>query len=540
MPRPQQQQQALADTNRTAAVQEDLVNGVVVADEAMEEDGEQDGYASSTPTSSLTWISWFCALPGHEYFCEVSEDFIEDDFNLTGLNSMVPFWKEAMEMVLDVEPEEDSLKIPDVSIVETSAELLYGLVHQRFILTRAGLHAMAEKYEAGQFGTCPRVYCLSCHVVPCGRSDLPGIDTVKLYCPNCNDIYTPPSSRYQGVDGAFFGTTFAHLFFQTYREFAPAPYYAPSGTNSSARSPVSTPANPQFVNPNPYGGQKPAAGKVYTSKIYGFRVSERAKSGPRMRWLRLRPENPAELDQVDWRGRWIGSDDEYDDDEEELDGPMEDFDPDAVGEDEEEEEEEEEEEGDENVPVAGVPSLISPGRRHIASAAPSPGQRTLRPPTPIHVSSPSSPPASSSVASPPGGSRTWNNLGSSMPALFGKSQSGLAGGKGLRSPLKKKWPATVNTRRGLSKGHPTTAIPKSVKPSHKKGIQSTRTKFVRSIVREVAGFAPYERRVMELLRNSKDKRARKLTKKRLGTLLRSKRKLEELGAIIQESRRAGH
>ncbi|THH11496.1 hypothetical protein EW145_g613 [Phellinidium pouzarii] len=92
-------------------------------------------------------------------------------------------------------------------------------------------------------------------------------------------------------------------------------------------------------------------------------------------------------------------------------------------------------------------------------------------------------------------------------------------------------------RRGLNMGHPTTAIPRSVKPSHKKGIQSTRTKFVRSIVREVAGFAPYERRVMELLRNSKDKRARKLTKKRLGTLLRSKRKLEELGAIIQESRR---
>lgn len=60
--------------------------------------------ASSTPTSTLTWISWFCSLPGHEYFCEVSEDFIEDDFNLTGLNTMVPFWKEAMEMVLDVEP----------------------------------------------------------------------------------------------------------------------------------------------------------------------------------------------------------------------------------------------------------------------------------------------------------------------------------------------------------------------------------------------------------------------------------------------------
>lgn len=118
---------------------------------------------SSTPTSTLTWISWFCSLPGHEYYCEVTEDFIEDDFNLTGLNSMVPFWKEAMEMVLDVEPgtsvydrssnrsrvhcvkaDEETSKIPDVSIVEASAELLYGLVHQRYILTRMGLQAMVR------------------------------------------------------------------------------------------------------------------------------------------------------------------------------------------------------------------------------------------------------------------------------------------------------------------------------------------------------------------------------------------------------------
>jgi len=31
---------------------------------------------------------------------------------------------------------------------------------------------------------------------------MPGVDTVKLFCPNCNDIYVPPSSRFQGVDGA--------------------------------------------------------------------------------------------------------------------------------------------------------------------------------------------------------------------------------------------------------------------------------------------------------------------------------------------------
>lgn len=42
--------------------------------------------------------------------------------------------------------EEDSLTIPDVSIIESSAELLYGLVHQRFILTKAGLQAMVRPY----------------------------------------------------------------------------------------------------------------------------------------------------------------------------------------------------------------------------------------------------------------------------------------------------------------------------------------------------------------------------------------------------------
>lgn len=52
--------------------------------------------------------------------------------------------------------------------------------------------------------------------------------------------------------------------------------------------------------------------------------------------------------------------------------------------------------------------------------------------------------------------------------------------------------------------------------------------------------APYERRVIELLRNSKDKRARKLAKKRLGTFGRAKAKVEDLQRVIAEARRAGH
>jgi len=69
--------------------------------------------------------------------------------------------------------------------------------------------------------------------------------------------------------------------------------------------------------------------------------------------------------------------------------------------------------------------------------------------------------------------------------------------------------------------------------------QSKRTKFVRELIREVTGFAPYERRVMELLKNSKDKRAKKLAKKRLGTLRRANFKVNELSTVIAEQRRHG-
>ena len=89
---------------------------------------------------------------------------------------------------------------------------------------------------------------------------------------------------------------------------------------------------------------------------------------------------------------------------------------------------------------------------------------------------------------------------------------------------------------GLQKGHQVTKMT-STKPSNRKGLMSKRTKFVRDLVREVVGFAPYEKRIVELLKNSKDKKAKKLAKKRLGTLKRAKRKIDDLQNVIQESRR---
>ena len=43
----------------------------------------------------------------------------------------------------------------------------------------------------------------------------------------------------------------------------------------------------------------------------------------------------------------------------------------------------------------------------------------------------------------------------------------------------------------------------------------TRKRVRREVIRELCGLAPYERRLMELIRNSRDKRAKKFAKKRV-------------------------
>ncbi|XP_007169200.2 60S ribosomal protein L36 isoform X2 [Balaenoptera acutorostrata] len=67
---------------------------------------------------------------------------------------------------------------------------------------------------------------------------------------------------------------------------------------------------------------------------------------------------------------------------------------------------------------------------------------------------------------------------------------------------------------GLNKGHKVTKNVSKPRHSRRRGRLTKHTKFVRDMIREVCGFAPYERRAMELLKVSKDKRALKFIKKR--------------------------
>ena len=50
-------------------------------------------YDDDDSESGNGWISWFCDLEGHEFFVEVDEEYIRDNFNLHGLREKVQLFK---------------------------------------------------------------------------------------------------------------------------------------------------------------------------------------------------------------------------------------------------------------------------------------------------------------------------------------------------------------------------------------------------------------------------------------------------------------
>ncbi|RLN48882.1 hypothetical protein BBJ28_00020959 [Nothophytophthora sp. Chile5] len=145
-------------------------------DEAVEERVRafrENGLVASETTDAMSdydeedekWVQWFCSLSGNEHFCEVAQSYIEDSFNLYGLRAMVPNYQDALNIILD--------------------------------MTGTHLH--------GRAGDCDGF------ANPSSRLGRQSGRSRAGFC-----------SR-SVVDGAYFGTTFPHLFFLTYKDLEPAP-----------------------------------------------------------------------------------------------------------------------------------------------------------------------------------------------------------------------------------------------------------------------------------------------------------------------------
>ena len=267
----------------------------------MNSDDDSLSTSDDGTASEATWITWFCRIRGNEFFCEVcgsegrggggcgvaegaararrracgicvdargahrvsllpaaaaaaaaraparsEEEYITDDFNLTGLAALVPYYDYALDLILNAEhPNMALLSEEQQEMVDAAAELLYGLIHARYIVTTKGLQAMVrrrgaarqrgrcggatraavrrrrrralpltlpsrrrprpsrpatsrqhDKLENREFGRCGRVRCEGSPLLPVGESDLPRRSQVCMFCARCGEVYAPQASRH--------------------------------------------------------------------------------------------------------------------------------------------------------------------------------------------------------------------------------------------------------------------------------------------------------------------------------------------------------
>ena len=226
-----------------------------------------------------SWILEFHSRPSAKFFVEIDAESIS---NLsTPFLDKLPYGESAKNLILNQFI--NDLKALNSSMLQSSAELLYGLIHAQFIKTPRGLILIKEKFIRKEFGTCSRVYCRFSPLLPIGLFDEFGNESVKLFCSCCLDVYRAPSI-YSNVDGSFFGTGFAALFYKSFESdilqivnFLDDESSSDSFMTSDVSSMSFHSMHEKFNNQG-----------MYVPKIFGFRVNELADHGPKNAWLRVK------------------------------------------------------------------------------------------------------------------------------------------------------------------------------------------------------------------------------------------------------------
>jgi large subunit ribosomal protein L36e len=88
---------------------------------------------------------------------------------------------------------------------------------------------------------------------------------------------------------------------------------------------------------------------------------------------------------------------------------------------------------------------------------------------------------------------------------------------------------------GLNRGFQTTKRPRKVQRNSRNGVAHKRLRAVKAIVADVVGLTPMEKRLVEMLRVGKEKRALKLAKKRLGNMTAAKKKRSRMEDYIRST-----
>ena len=142
------------------------------------------------------------------WLVEIDDYFLQSTVSYYDLNNFVPSYRYAVSIIKGRRIDTSEMSKQQVDSLVKSCKLLYGLLHQRYVISEDGIRKLFSKYKRGVYGTCPRVSCSGKGLIPMGFWNEPGKGKVKCWCPQCHDIYNANSD----LDGAFFGPDLPIMF----------------------------------------------------------------------------------------------------------------------------------------------------------------------------------------------------------------------------------------------------------------------------------------------------------------------------------------
>ena len=104
-----------------------------------------------------------------------------------------------------------------------------------------------------------------------------------------------------------------------------------------------------------------------------------------------------------------------------------------------------------------------------------------------------------------------------------------------RQAPKERAPAT-GIIAGFNKGHKTTKRSRPVSRKARLSLPKKKVRAVKAVIAELTGLSPLEKRVVELLKVGKEKRALKFCNKRLGNITAAKKKRSKVEDLLRNKK----
>jgi casein kinase II subunit beta len=140
-------------------------------------------------------------VSARSWFINIDDYFLQSSVSYYNLQKKVLHFHLASAVVRCDPLDISILTRGQISRLGQSVLRLYGLLHQRFLITDDGARKLQRKITAGVYGVCPRVMCRGARLLPYGATIELDQDRVKCWCPKCHDLYESTSD----LDAGFFG-----------------------------------------------------------------------------------------------------------------------------------------------------------------------------------------------------------------------------------------------------------------------------------------------------------------------------------------------